>query len=936
MLSLLPASYAAPAASPGARPPTNAIPSLRVKSGFRVDVVAAQGMVAAPVAMAFDENGRLFVAECRNWPGSGNPFQQLGRIRILEDTDGDGNFDSSSVYAQDLPSPTALTCYSGGLFVAAGPEIIFLKEGIETRRTVFSGFGGGTKSGQGVLNNLNWGLDNRIHGGSGGVGGNIVTGNMPGVEAIPLEDNDFAFDPGSQEFLLEAGAARSSLCFDSAGRRFVGGLVWPFSRPIFEPRYMERNPFFAGPDARIAIVSASTPIYRFKLPQPFKPGTVRPPPSPGDTLEPVWFKQARGAVLYRGSAFPSNYLENIFIPDTAGRVIHHAVLVENGLGYSAVRPADEQNSEFLFSTETNFCPMQVINAPDGALYVADWQNGGDSGRILRIAPAGFRSPKPPQLGKAKMAELVTTFTNLNAWYRDTGARLLYEKRDPAAVALLTNMFNNSRLPLARLQALHALDGLGALREVQVVKALQDQDPRVRERAVVLAEKFTSSAAVWDQLGTMVYDPSIRVRYQLAFSLGQFQRPNRAGVVTELLSSFSENTWMQEAALSSLAQGGSQALVTLAGYPAWRRSATGLQFLEDLARVVGTEGNWDGARQIMNFLDRSQYDRMTAFRILYGLGDGLLHTLSSLDLVDPNFRLQRLYEDAVNASNDPNLAADLRVAAIHVRGVRPHIESYREAYDPPNLDPSEPQPVQSATIWLMGKYDGWMSVTNLVNRWSSLNPVCRGDVLNQMVGWRGWLGMALTWVADGKVQVSDFNSTQKNILRTWPDDESIRAWAVRLFGPVPVRRPEAVQRYQGALRTPGDANRGRQLFTERCANCHQCADAGQMFGPDLTEARNWSRERLLSAILEPNADISSRYETQVLAAQTGEIRTGILRNDNTNSITLRQPGAKAEVWPRLAITSLLQQNWSLMPDGLEQGLSVQDLASLLTYLTADRP
>src|SRR5215475_1330369 len=105
-------------AQPAARPITNAVPSLRVKPGFRVDLVAGQGMVAGPVAMAFDENGRLFVAECRNWPGSGNPFQQLGRIRVLEDTDGDGVFESSSIFAQDLPSPTALTCYNGGLFVA--------------------------------------------------------------------------------------------------------------------------------------------------------------------------------------------------------------------------------------------------------------------------------------------------------------------------------------------------------------------------------------------------------------------------------------------------------------------------------------------------------------------------------------------------------------------------------------------------------------------------------------------------------------------------------------------------------------------------------------------------------------------------------------------------------------------------------------------------
>ena len=109
------------------------------------------------------------------------------------------------------------------------------------------------------------------------------------------------------------------------------------------------------------------------------------------------------------------------------------------------------------------------------------------------------------------------------------------------------------------------------------------------------------------------------------------------------------------------------------------------------------------------------------------------------------------------------------------------------------------------------------------------------------------------------------------------------------------------------------------------------------GPDLTEARNWSRDRILSSILEPNAEITPRYDTYVLAAQKGQIRVGLVPNEgNTNCVTLREPGGRAEVWPRPAIVSLAKQEWSLMPEGLERGLSVQDMASLLAFLTADRP
>jgi len=937
-IALLCAAWRVSAAQIETRKTIATVPSLRVKPGFRVELVAGQGMVAAPIAMAFDENGRLFVAECPEPPGQGNPFQHLGRIRVLEDTDGDGIFESSSIYAQDLPSPTALTCYNGGLFIAAGPEIIYLKEGVETRKTIFSGFIVTTNAmlgGRGVINNLTWGLDNRIHGGAGGAGGEIAAANVPGGERTELGANDFAFDPTTPTPAIEAGSARSTLCFDNGGRRFVGGLVWPLSLPIFEPRYIERNPFVAAPNSRLAVVSPLATIYPLKLPEPVKPWTVRPPPTRGDTFEAVWFKRARGAVVYRGSAFPPEYLENVFIPDAERRVVHRAVLVEDGLDCVARRPTEEQNTEFLFASDTNFCPAQIVNAPDGALYLADWQSGAESGRIVRIVPANFRPSKPPQLGKAKTIELVTAFTNANGWHRDTAARLLYEKRDAMAVPGLTNMANNSRLPLARLHALHALSGLDALREGQVIVALRDPDSRVRERALLLAETFTGSDAIWEQLRAMVSDPSIRVRLQLAFTLGQFQRPNRTAVLTDLVSPFPGNGWMQAAVLSSLSQGGPQMLVSLGGGSGWRRNPVGLQFLEQLARMVGTQGNSDEARRILDFVEANRNERETAFRILYGLGDGLLHTLSSLELLDPNFRLQKVYEDALGASYDPNLSVDLRVAAIRARGVKPHVDAYKEEDVPPILDGTEAQPLQNATIWLMGHYDGWLSVTNLVNRWSALNPMSRSAVLNEMVSGRWWLRPALAWVANGRVPVSDFNSTQMNVLRTWIEPD-LQNWAQRLFGSVPLRRTEVVQRYQAAARMAGNVVQGRQIFSARCVNCHQYGEAGQVFGPDLTEARNWSREQILSSILQPNADVAPRYATHVLAARTGQIRVGIVSNDGTNTVTLRQPGGQAEVWPRSAIASLTRQEWSLMPEGLERGLSVQDMAALLAFLTADRP
>src|SRR6185503_17150441 len=163
------------------RPSSTLLEKFKVKKGFRIELAALEGMVSAPVAMAFDENGRLFVAEMRDYPDGRQKIPHAGRVRLLEDDDGDGVFDSSHIYADNLPWPSAVACYSGGIFVAATPEIIYFKDAAgngvaDLRKVVFTGFGATPENPNpdALLNNFVWGLDNRIHGGAAGKGG-VVT-----------------------------------------------------------------------------------------------------------------------------------------------------------------------------------------------------------------------------------------------------------------------------------------------------------------------------------------------------------------------------------------------------------------------------------------------------------------------------------------------------------------------------------------------------------------------------------------------------------------------------------------------------------------------------------------------------------------------------------------------------------------------------------------
>lgn len=201
--------------------------SFQVKQGFRLELVAAEPLVVNPVAISFDENGRLFVIE--KWDGAGGNGGTRGRVRVLEDTDGDGIFDASAVYAKDLTSPTALICYGGGVFVACGDDILYLKDtkgdGLaDVQREVFKGFGEATNGANGkvVITGMAWGFDNHIHVATASRGGDVMSSSSP-RQSLILSEGAFDFDPRTFILAAENGPAPSGMSFDNRGR----ASFWP-------------------------------------------------------------------------------------------------------------------------------------------------------------------------------------------------------------------------------------------------------------------------------------------------------------------------------------------------------------------------------------------------------------------------------------------------------------------------------------------------------------------------------------------------------------------------------------------------------------------------------------------------------------------------------------------------------------------------------------
>ena len=241
-------------------------------------------------------------------------------------------------------------------------------------------------------------------------------------------------------------------------------------------------------------------------------------------------------------------------------------------------------------------------------------------------------------------------------------------------------------------------------------------------------------------------------------------------------------------------------------------------------------------------------------------------------------------------------------------------------------------VQAATIGTLGRYENPAVVTNLFLRWPDLSAPLRRQVISALLTRTERVPQVLTALENGAISPADLSSVQVNFLRTY-DEPAISRRALRIFGPLTRFRPAIVAQFKEALRLRGTASNGRQTFLARCSACHGSAVEDFRLGPDLAAARLKSKDKLLSDIVEPSAELAPGYETQVLVSRHRENLIGIVRDQNTSLVTLRQPDGGELAWPRLNIDALQPQPWSLMPEGLEQGMAPQAMADLLEYLTS---
>lgn len=966
--------------------PQESLAAIKVSEDFKVELFLTEPQVNSPVEMVFDENGRIYVAEMLDYPEDPPPGKPArSRIKLLEDNDGDGKYENAVVFADQVLQVSGLLPWKGGLLVTAAPDIFWMKDNdgdgkADVRKVLYTGFP--KVNPEHRITNLRYGIDNWIYAANHGNDGKVRSPDHPKREPLLIRGSDFRFHPVREIAETSSGAAQYGLTFDEWGNEFITENTIHIRHVILPMKYIARAPLLDVPAYAKDISehgSPSAPMFSLTGPQAWRvertklrqqrydeQGLNRTEHATG------YFTGASGGTAYTGDVWPEEYVNSVFTGDVAGNLVHRDIIAPDGVTFTAKRPKD--GVEFLASTDVWFRPCNFANAPDGNLYLMDvyrmfietpesipeeikkgmdFYAGDTMGRIYRITSNASRKQRDlkPKLGAASVEELTKNLENANGWHRTTAQRLIVERQDKSAIPFLKQLFDQSQNPIGRIHALWTLEGLSALDEQIVLRALKDNDHRVREHAVRLAEELLQTPresvvkALTDAILGMSRDSEIRVQFQTAFTIGQLKDKRAMDALADLAVRRGEDQWFRLAILSSVADQSSQFFHLMrAKYPSFenkemfarlatiigagRDSAELSKFLAALTKLKQPEAALAGLNKGLKLANASNLQ-------VAGAESSLLPFLESNNETAQKaawetarfFEMRQLVQKAIADAQNPSLPVKQRVIAVGaLRGgqyskVAPVLQKFLPLQEAPEL--------QIAAIESLSSFDDSNIAATLLSSWKNYTPDVRQKALSALLSERGRMKVLMKALEDGQVERTMADPAMQARLYDHPDKE-VAERARQFFKQEASEREAAVASYRDALNLIGDVNRGRDIYGSTCAKCHSPQKGRPRIGADLSGINNKTKEELLNSIMNPSAAIDARFVNYVLTMKDGRIFDGILANETPSAITLRNADGDVTIL-RKNIAELRASSLSLMPDGMEKTLTKQQVADLIAYL-----
>ncbi len=957
--------------------PDEAVKRMVVPPGFHVEVFAAEPMVRQPLSASFDERGRLWVIEYLQYPNPAGlkpvtvdqylrteydrvpdppPRGPRGadRIKILEDTDGDGRADKATVFVDGLNLASGLAVGHGGVFVGQAPYLLFYPDRDRDDRpdgdpeVLLTGFG--LQDAHATLNSMTWGPDGWLYGAQG----STVTARVRGCE---FQQGIWRYHPRTRQFevFAEGGGNTWGLDFDATGNAFGS------SNGAYITFHMIQGGYYLKGFAKHG------PLHNPRTYGYFGPISYR-----GDK---VGGHVTPGGIIYKGDALPPPFRGAFIGGNLLSNAVYWHVLERDGSTFSG-----RHGGTLIDARDHWFRPIDLLVGPDAAVYVVDWYDkraahldprdtwDRTNGRIYRVVYGDRRKVPPFDLAQRSSAELVALRASSNDWFAAEARRILAERRDPSIVAALKKHIESDRDETVALRDLWALYASNGLDDGTALELLGHPIAGVRRWTIrLLGDDHRINSAVRNKLIALAStEPDSMVRSQLASSCQRFGAGDALPVLAGLSRRDADQAdphipqviwWAFERQLRN----DPTAVINLLTEPGIEGAPLITQVvLERVARALASGATEPDFEACARLLAGAPGDEQSA-RILAGMEKGLegrrfdhpprplvepLGRLWAAANGKPTIMLVRLSarlgsapaaEAALKGACDPTVPETDRIALIALLGELGRAQDQTALVAIFRSEPS--QPIQVAAIAALGHFHEPALAVPLLKQYRAAAPVIRDRILGLMCTRPDWTRALLDAIARGQIGARDLANSHVQLIAQLRDSALLDRLE-SLWGKVPrVGSPEKKRRIaevRGLLPEgdKGNAARGKPIFKDNCAVCHKLFDDGETIGPELTGADRGNLDFLLNSLIDPSSQVRKEYQAATVALRDGRILSGLIVDDNDRSLTLVDSNRQKTVVVRDMVEDVKPSDHSLMPEGLLDKLTEPQIRDLFRYLQSN--